>query len=135
MGDNVSQHVVLVVEDEPLLRINAVSLLEDAGCATLEAGSADEAISLLESNANIRAVFTDIELPGSMDGLRLAAAIRDRWPPVELIVTSGQIRVTNDELPVRGRFLPKPYTLEELAGELRALHLCAPPANGTSVSP
>ena len=71
----------LIVEYEFLLRMHAVSLLEEAGFDTLEAGSADEAIALLESRKDIRIVFTDINLPGSMDGLRLAHAIRHRWPP------------------------------------------------------
>ena len=102
--------LVLVVEDEPLLRLHAVSLLEEAGYATLQAGSAGKAIEHLEANANIRAVFTDVDLPGDMDGMRLAAVIRDRWPPVELIVTSGHVAVEQGQLPERGHFLPKPYT-------------------------
>lgn len=116
-----SRPLVLVVEDEPLLRLHAVTLLEDAGYDTLQAGSADEAIALLESPANIRAVFTDIDLPGDMDGLRLAKAIRERWPPVELILTSGHIQVGQDHLPERGRFLPKPYNSSELALVLESL--------------
>jgi CheY-like chemotaxis protein len=115
--------LVLVVEDEPLLRLHAVTMLEDAGYATVEAGSADEAIGHLEANADIRAVFTDIDLPGDMDGIRLAAVIRDRWPPVELIVTSGHITVEKGQLPERGHFLPKPYSSQQLAGALEALHL------------
>lgn len=118
-----SQSLVLVVEDEPLLRLHAVTMLEDAGYATLEAGSADEAIGHLETNADIRAVFTDIDLPGGMDGMRLAAAIRERWPPVELIVTSGHITVEKGQLPERGHFLPKPYTSQQLTGVLQTLHL------------
>jgi CheY-like chemotaxis protein len=115
--------LVLVVEDEPLLRLHAVTLLEDAGYATLQAASADEAIAHLESEANIRAVFTDIDLPGGMDGLRLAAAIRERWPPVELIVTSGHIQVEQDQLPARGHFLPKPYDSGQLTRALESLNL------------
>ena len=100
--------LVLVVEDELLLRMNAVSLLEEAGFAVLEAGSADEAIALLEGGRDIGIVFTDINMPGSMDGLRLAHAIRNRWPPIELVLTSGQMRVRNEDMPERGRFLCKP---------------------------
>jgi CheY-like chemotaxis protein len=115
--------LVLVVEDEPLLRLHAVTLLEDAGYDTLQAGSAEEAIELLETPANIRAVFTDIDLPGDMDGLRLAKAIRERWPPVELILTSGHIQVEQGQLPERGHFLPKPYNSRELTRVLEGLHL------------
>jgi CheY-like chemotaxis protein len=120
----VSKSLVLVVEDEPLLRINAVALVEDAGCDAVAASSADEAIEQLESNANIRAVFTDIDLPGGMDGMRLAAVIRDRWPPVELIVTSGHINIEKGQLPERGHFLPKPYTSAQLSRALENFHLC-----------
>jgi CheY-like chemotaxis protein len=115
--------LVLVVEDEPLLRLNAVSLLEEAGYATVEAGSAARAIQHLETNASIRAVFTDIDLPGEMDGMRLAAVIRDRWPPVELIVTSGHVTVEDGELPERGVFLPKPYSSRQLTRALETLRL------------
>lgn len=112
--------LVLVVEDEPLLRIHAVTLIEEAGFETLAAGSADEAIALLETDGRIRIVFTDIDLPGSMDGLRLAAAVRDRWPPIELILTSGHIRVSEADLPARGHFMSKPYDAHRLIDTLRS---------------
>ncbi len=98
-------------------------MLEDAGYATLQAGSADRAIEQLEAHAGIRAVFTDINMPGDMDGLALAAVIRDRWPPVELIVTSGLVSVEDSELPERGQFLPKPYSSQQLTRALKTLHL------------
>ena len=113
--------LVLVVEDEFLVRMNALSLLEEAGFDVLEAGSADEAIALLEARKDIRIVFTDINMPGSMDGLRLAHAIRYRWPPIELVLTSGQIRVRNEDMPERGRFLSKPYESSELVQVVRSL--------------
>ena len=81
--------VVLVVDDEVLVRTVAVDMVEQAGFEVIEASNADEAIRILESRQDIRAVFTDIQMPGSMDGLRLAQSVRDRWPPVALIVTSG----------------------------------------------
>ena len=109
-----ARHLVLVVEDEVLLRLSATSMLEDAGFDTLEAASADEAIRHLETNERIQIVFTDIHMPGSMDGLRLAAAIRNRWPPIELVLTSGHVRVAEQDIPERGRFLPKPYSSEQL---------------------
>ena len=75
---------MLVVEDEPLSRIHALNLVEEAGYVAIEASNADEAISILEARKDIRIVFTDIDMPGSMDGLKLARAIRHRWPPIEL---------------------------------------------------
>ena len=116
----VSKPLVLIVEDEPLLRLHAVSLIEDAGFATVQAASADEAIALLETEGSIRIVFTDIDLPGGMDGMRLAAAIRDRWPPVELILTSGHIKVDPADLPERGHFFSKPYDAGQLIETLNS---------------
>jgi CheY-like chemotaxis protein len=113
--------LVLVVEDEFLVRMNALSLLEEAGFGVLEAGSADEAIAVLERRKDIRIVFTDINMPGSMDGLRLAHAIRDRWPPIQLVLTSGQMRLRNEDMPDRGRFLGKPYQSSELVRIVRSL--------------
>ena len=115
-----SKPLVLVVEDEPLLRLHAVSLIEDAGVETLEAGSADEAIALLETDGRIRIVFSDIDLPGDMNGLRLATAIRERWPPVELILTSGHVTVDPADLPARGHFFSKPYDAAKLIDTLNA---------------
>ena len=121
LGCVMAPPLVLVVEDEFLVRMNALSLLEEAGFDVLEAGSADEAIALLEARRDIRIVFTDINMPGSMDGLRLAHAIRNRWPPIELVLTSGQMRVRNEDMPARGRFLSKPYEPSELVHVVRSL--------------
>jgi CheY-like chemotaxis protein len=107
--ERVSNPVVLVVEDDALQRIYASSILEDAGFEVVEAANADDAIAKLEARKDIRVVFTDIEMPGSMDGLKLARAIRDRWPPIELILTSGKHRLDAEALPARGQFLAKPY--------------------------
>jgi CheY-like chemotaxis protein len=112
--------VILVVEDELFQRMQAVALIEEAGFDVVEAGSADEAIAILEARKDIRIVFTDIEMPGSMDGLKLARAIRDRWPPIELILTSGKQKPEAGGLPERGRFLQKPYDPNELLGTIRA---------------
>jgi two-component system, response regulator PdtaR len=111
--------VVLIVEDEFILRLHAVTLIQEAGFETVEASSAEEAIVLLETRLDIRIVFTDINLPG-MDGLKLAAAIRDRWPPIELVLTSGQILLKPEDLPVRGFFLSKPYDGNDLVRTLRS---------------
>ena len=110
--------VVLVVEDEFLLRINAVLMIEDAGFDVLEAVDADQAIEILEVRPDIRAIFTDIQMPGSMDGLKLAHAVRGRWPPIKIIATSGRVNVRISDLPEGGRFLRKPYYPEQIAGTL-----------------
>src|SRR4051812_19102310 len=101
--------VVLVVEDELFIRLNAIDMVEGAGFEAIVASDADEAISILESRNDIRAVFTDVHMPGSMDGLRLARIVRNRWPPVALVVTSGRTNVLETDLPTGGRFVPKPY--------------------------
>jgi CheY-like chemotaxis protein len=101
--------VVLVVEDEALVRTSTVEHLEDAGFTAISASNADEAISILESRNDIRAVFTDVQMPGSIDGLRLARIVRGRWPPVALLVTSGQVEIGAADLPDGARFLAKPY--------------------------
>jgi CheY-like chemotaxis protein len=107
--------VILVVEDEFLVRMVAVSVAQDSGFDVLSAGTADEAIKILESRSDIRLVFTDVNMPGSMDGLRLAHAVRNRWPPIELIVTSGHSHIQSHELPERGRFFAKPYDIHALS--------------------
>ena len=110
---------VLVVEDDFLSRLHAVNLVEDAGYIAVEASNADEAITILEARKDIRIVFTDIDMPGSMDGLKLAHAIRERWPPIELILTSGHFDLRDDEIPERGRFFPKPYRDQEIISALQ----------------
>lgn len=118
--------VVLVVEDEALIRMCAVCMVQDAGFAALEACNADEAIRILESRSDIRAVFTDINMSGSMDGWKLAHAIRGRWPPIHLLVTSGLSVPNQDRLPANGRFLRKPYTSAQVIAALRELFGPAP---------
>jgi CheY-like chemotaxis protein len=106
---------ILVVEDELLLRLMAVDIVENAGFEALSAATADEALAILEARADVRLVFTDIQMPGSMDGLGLAHAVRDRWPPVELIVTSGRTHIPAKDLPDGGRFFAKPYDVKALS--------------------
>ena len=110
---------VLVVEDDFLNRLHAVNLVEDAGYIPVEASNADEAITILEARKDIGIVFTDIDMPGSMDGLKLAHAIRERWPPIELILTSGHFNLSDYEIPERGRFFPKPYRDQEIISALQ----------------
>ena len=113
--------VVLVVEDEGLIRMNAIDMVQEAGFDAIAASDADDAIRILESRSDIRAVFTDVHMPGSMDGIRLASVVRNRWPPVALIVTSGQTNVLESDLPTGGRFLRKPYAATQIETALREL--------------
>jgi CheY-like chemotaxis protein len=112
---------VLVVEDEPLQRLAAADVVEAAGFEPVEARNADEAVRILEARADIRVVFTDIDMPGSMDGLKLAGAVRGRWPPIEIILTSGHCHIRDDEVPERGVFLRKPYDRRDLIATLRRM--------------
>ena len=116
-----AQKVVLVVEDEPLLRMMAVDLVEDAGFEAVEATDADQAVRILEKRTDIRIVFTDIDMPGSMNGMKLAAAIRDRWPPIEIILTSGHFDRQDVELPARSVFFPKPYDRQTITDQLHRM--------------
>ena len=113
--------VVLVVEDEWLLRMDAAEMITAAGFEVVEAIDADQAIEILESRCDIAMVFTDVQMPGSMDGLKLARAVRGRWPPIKIIATSGLVDVGEKDLPEGGRFLPKPYRPNELTNVLREL--------------
>jgi two-component system, response regulator PdtaR len=100
---------VLIVEDEFLIAISASAVFERAGFDTIEASNADEAIAVLRKR-DVDLIFTDIRMPGSMDGLKLARYVRDRWPPIKIMVTSGHHLIQNGDLPDGGIFLPKPYT-------------------------
>ncbi|WP_425994979.1 response regulator [Afipia sp. DC4300-2b1] len=112
---------VLVVEDETLIRADIVKSLQIAGFDVLESANADEAIQMLERNSDIRLVFTDIDMPGSMSGLKLAAAVRDRWPPIKIIATSGHFKIHDGDLPKDARFLPKPYQPEQIISAIHEL--------------
>ena len=106
--------VVLVVEDETLIRMDAIEAIEAAGFDVIEAASADQAIAILEQRSDIRLIFTDIHMPGSMDGLKLAHFVKDRWPPIKIIATSGHARIDQGDLPEGSRFLSKPYAAKEI---------------------
>ena len=118
---NLTKKTVLVVEDEPLLLMLAADIVEDAGFEAVTAPNADKAIEVLAARADIHIVFTDIDMPGSMDGLKLAAAIRDRWPPIEIIITSGKAWPAKSELPSRGQFFPKPYDAARVTAMLHRM--------------
>lgn len=113
--------VILVVEDELLVRMDLVDLLEAAGHKTYEAGNATEAIAILEEHDEIRVVFTDIQMPGDMDGLALSHYVRDRWPPTIIIVCSGNERPGTDKLPRDAAFIPKPYDQTALGQVLETI--------------
>jgi CheY-like chemotaxis protein len=115
------KQAVLVVEDEPLLRMMAMDLVEDAGFQAIEAADADEAVTILETRTDIRIVFTDIDMPGSMNGMKLAAAVRDRWPPIEIIIVSGQVRLSEGDLPERSVFFSKPYDWQKVTATLHRM--------------
>ena len=118
-GRNVA---VLVVEDENLIRMDTTSSLEAAGFIVYEAENAAEAIRSLELHDEIRLIFTDINMPGSMDGLALAHYVRGRWPPVKIIVTSGYMKIRDSNLlPSGALFVEKPYHPENIAEKMNAL--------------
>lgn len=121
MTEPASTPVVLVVEDEMVLRMRAVDIVEDAGFVPVEAVSADEAMRILEARDDISLLFTDIQMPGSMDGLKLAHAAHTRWPHIKIILVSGQIAVTDDDKPDDSEFFPKPLEVQQMVHELQRM--------------
>lgn len=113
--------VVLVVEDELLVQMDIVQQLEHHGFEVLAANNAAEAMDILTANATIHILFTDIDMPGSMDGLKLAKAVRNRWPPIKIIVTSGHLRLVAGAMPAGSRFLGKPYLPDNVAAAVREM--------------
>ena len=116
--DDAAQPLVLVVEDEELLRLYAADLLEAHGFAVLKAENADEALKVLEQRNDVRLLFTDIQMPGALDGMDLARQVHIRWPHVLLVITSGQTAPTRAEIPDDGRFIAKPYRASDLLGQV-----------------
>jgi DNA-binding NtrC family response regulator len=113
--------VVLVAEDEMLLRILATDFLEEAGYTVLEARNAEEALAILNARTDVRALFSDIEMPPGASGLELAKAVREQRPEVGIVIASGKLRPRTAELPDRALFIPKPYTPERVTAALRAV--------------
>lgn len=125
---NNGKAVVLVVEDNAIIRMGAVDLVLSAGYEALEACDADEAIRILETRNDVELVFTDVQMPGTMDGIKLSHYIRDRWPPVKLIVASGNAILEESSLPFGSRFFSKPYddnTITEAMARLLESGDCA----------
>jgi CheY-like chemotaxis protein len=113
--------VVLVVEDEMLLRMRAVDMVEDAGYTSVEAVDADQAVAILESRSDIALLFTDIQMPGSMDGLALAHSVRDRWPPIRIILVSGQLKLASTDMPAGSRFFGKPLEAKVMIALMQSM--------------
>jgi len=120
-ADRPVRYAVLVVEDDAIVRAEAADLCEEAGFLSYEARNAAQAIGLLERHPEIRVLFTDIEMPGAMNGLALARAVHDRWPPVAILVTSGRTRVEAADLPENGLFFAKPYPPDGIVGALNGI--------------
>ena len=116
-----SPHVVLIVEHDALLQSLTADIMAGAGFVALQASDADEAMAILKSRADIAVLLTSIAMPGSMDGLSLAHAVRKRWPAIKIIVASGQVRPAGYNLPKDSRFFSKPYHAPTMISEIRAL--------------
>lgn len=116
------QVVVLIAEDEPLIRMMAADALSDAGFDVVEAEHADGALAILQAQAgSVHVLFTDVHMPGSMDGLQLAQHTHGHWPWIAVLIASGQARPTAEELPVNSRFLKKPYDYRHVIQHLREM--------------
>jgi CheY-like chemotaxis protein len=113
--------VILVVEDEMLLRMRAVDMVEDAGYVPVEAVDADEALAILQSRSDIVLLFTDIQMPGSMSGLQLALAVHERWPRIKIILASGQLKLSKSDIPENSRFFGKPLDSGDMVAEIREM--------------
>jgi len=114
-------HVVLVVEDEMMLRMRVVDMVEDAGYVPVEAVDADEAMAILLSRSDIALVLTDVQMPGSMNGLELAHVVHERWPPIRIILASGQLKLSVSDIPQDSRFFGKPLQSDEIIAEMREM--------------
>jgi DNA-binding NtrC family response regulator len=115
-----SRSVVLIVEDEVFVRLRGADLLAEAGFEVLEAGNADEALRILEATPEVRVVFSDVEMPGSLDGLGLARHICQHWPGIGIVLTSGH-RIRAETIPREGRFLAKPYDGQALVRHIEEI--------------
>ena len=113
--------IVLVVEDEMMLRMKVVDMVEDAGYIPVEAVDADEAMAVLQSRNDIALMLTDVQMPGSMNGLELAHAVHERWPPIKIILASGQLKLSASEIPLDSRFFGKPLQSAEIIAEMREM--------------
>ncbi len=114
----VAKATVLLVEDEAMIRLLGTEVLEDAGYTVIEAANADEAVALLSQHSEVQLLFSDIDMPGTMDGMALARLVHEKWPGIKLLLTSGKHQVEEAGIPDHGRFLAKPWTLGQLIGKV-----------------
>lgn len=114
-------HCVLVVEDDGLIRLSLVEELEDAGLSVFEASSADEALKIIEEHPQIEVIFTDIDMPGSMDGLKMATLVRQSRPDMQILLTSGYLKVSKNDLPWKIPFISKPYEVDRVVSHIRSM--------------
>ncbi|WP_342154357.1 response regulator [Methylorubrum sp. SB2] len=114
----IGSNTILIVEDEALLRFDMIEFFEDRGWRVYEAERAEQAIALLDRHQNIRVVLTDVQMPGSMDGLKLAHYVRERFPPTLLFVVSGHAPLSANALPARATFIPKPFDLHHVLRQI-----------------
>lgn len=128
LTDNLRTHAlahsypsILMVEDEALLLLTVADDLRDSGFRVLEASNAAQAVKLLESDASIDILFTDIDMPGAMNGLSLSALVAGRWPPVKIVITSGKRPSGDRVMPPNATFISKPYEFSALAARLRKI--------------
>lgn len=121
VNPDVQRRVVLIVEDELFVRLMAVDAIEDAGYAAVEAADADTALAMLDDRSDIDILFSDIKMPGALDGLALAAMVQERWPTLPIILTSGHLYRGDIDMPAAIPFLQKPYRANALIAELERI--------------
>ena len=118
---HVARRVILLVEDEPLTRMDACMGLQDAGFEVIDAPDAETAMELIRTRKDIAVLFTDVQMPGSMDGLELARAVHALRPDIKILVTSGGLKLRDEDLPDDGKFVPKPYVVDRVAATIAAV--------------
>ena len=117
--DRLPPPAILIVDDDILQNLLGVAVVEEAGFVAIEACDADEAVAILETRSDVVLVLTDVNMPGGMDGLKLAHAVRSRWPRIKIVIVSG--RGLESELPPDIRFFAKPYQADAMVSEIRSL--------------
>lgn len=125
--------VVLIVDDEPILRMTAADMVEEAGFTAVEAVNADSALRVLETRDDVRVLLTDVDMPGGIGGIELASRVRERWPPIGIIMVSGKVRLRPEDVPEGAVFFTKPYVPKALMRQVRTMVL-GPDAEGVSAS-
>lgn len=121
MPDTNFKPAILVVEDDTLIRMLGVDLLEEAGFEVWEAANADDAVAILSDHSDVRLLFSDVDMPGSMNGMDLARLVHERWPHIRLLITSGHHRLSDAAIPDDGEFVGKPWTADGLVGKIREM--------------